>query len=483
MEHLSTKTFINDLCSTTPTLRLSRSSYTAATASSLITKSSLSHLHLGTGASLYLNITPLLLSTTTELILVTCFWASSPTLATLNNVLLCLSSKSLTRDPTGETKIRVRICLSSLSLWQKLFQAQEAYGCIYPPEQWETKLGLPRPDELRGLDLEVRCKFFRPLSVMHPKFVMVDGETVVLPSCNVSWEDWFEGGVVLDGAVVGHFKGFWERHWGGYQGSKGAGAQFMPSGDIDDNLYTGLETDQSNQGDVLPRRIALDIKDVDTVFLESDYHVNPYFMPFPWQRTPPPPWTPLNAFLLSVFRTVERRIYIQTPNVTAIPVLNAILDMLGRGVEVHIVTSERLMILEQLVTAGTTTARCMQRLINRYRDMKARAGLQSPTQERLMEEGGVVLPGRLVVEYYQPARSQTRGQTCVEPVQSHLKLTVADDELVILGSGNMDRASWYTSQELGVAFYSPALAETLQTTLEALLRPRKKLLFDSRNNT
>jgi len=483
MEYPSTKTFINDLCSTTPTLRRSRSSYTAAAASSLITKSSLSHLHLGTGASLYSNITPLLLSTTSELILVTCFWAPSHTLATLNNVLLSLSSKALTRDPTGVSKIRVRICLSSLSLWQKLFQVQEAYGCSYPPKQWETKLGLPKPEDLKGLDLEVRCRFFRPLSVMHPKFIMVDGETVVLPSCNVSWEDWFEGGVVLSGAVVGHFRGFWERHWGGYRVSKGAGAQFVPFRDAANERYTGLEADRSIRGDVLPKRVALDIREVDTVFLESDYHVNPYFMPFPWQCTPPPPRTPLNAFLLSVFRTVERRIYIQTPNVTAISVLNAILDMLRRGVEVHILTSERLMILEQLVTAGTTTARCMQRLIKRYQDMEARAGLQSPTQERLMEEGGLVLPGRLVVEYYQPARSQTRGQACEEPVQSHLKLTVADDELVILGSGNMDRASWYTSQELGVAFYSSALAETLQTTLEALLKPRKKLLFDSRNES
>jgi len=334
-----------------------------------------------------------------------------------------------------------------------------------------------------GLDFEVRCKFFRPLSVMHPKFIMVDGQTVVLPSCNVSWEDWFEGGVVLSGAVVDHFRGFWERHWGGCRYSKTARGYPLPSRHTGDDLSPVIKTDTSIQGHVFPKRVALGLKDVDTIFLESDYHVNPNFMPFPWQPTPPPPLTPLNAFLLSVFRTVKRKIYIQTPNVTAIPVLKSILDMLGRGVDVHIVTSERLMILEQLVTAGTTTARSMQRLIKKYRDMRYQAGLRSPTQERLMEEGGAVSLGRLVVEYYQPMTTQSRDQICAEPVQSHLKLTIADDELVILGSGNMDRASWYTSQELGVAFYSSALAETLQTSLESVLRPRKKLLFDSRNET
>lgn len=101
-----------------------------------------------------------------------------------------------------------------------------------------------------------------------------------------------------------------------------------------------------------------------------------------------------------------------------------------------------------------------------------------------MEEGHVRLPGRLVIEYYQPVedRSQTTA-ACAEPVQSHLKLTIADDELTILGSGNMDRASWYTSQELGVAFFSPSLATTLRNTLEDVLRHRKRLLFDSNKNS
>jgi len=47
-----------------------------------------------------------------------------------------------------------------------------------------------------------------------------------------------------------------------------------------------------------------------------------------------------------------------------------------------------------------------------------------------------------------------------------------------LGSGNMDRPSWYTSQELGVAFYSDELCQRIRTTVDGALRGRKRLVFN-----
>jgi phosphatidylserine/phosphatidylglycerophosphate/cardiolipin synthase-like enzyme len=74
-------------------------------------------------------------------------------------------------------------------------------------------------------------------------------------------------------------------------------------------------------------------------------------------------------------------------------------------------------------------------------------------------------PGRLEIGYYTP-RSGTATE---EPNKSHLKLTIVDEEIVVLGSGNMDRASWYTSQELGIAFFSKDLAKQVrETTMEGL---------------
>lgn len=59
-----------------------------------------------------------------------------------------------------------------------------------------------------------------------------------------------------------------------------------------------------------------------------------------------------------------------------------------------------------------------------------------------------------------------------EPVKSHLKLTVVDDEVTVLGSGNMDRASWFTSQELGVALLSREIAESVLSCAVAELDDR-----------
>ena len=54
----------------------------------------------------------------------------------------------------------------------------------------------------------------------------------------------------------------------------------------------------------------------------------------------------------------------------------------------------------------------------------------------------------------------------------HFKSTIIADEIIVLGSGNMDRASWYTSQELGVAFASRELAAQVQKEFnDFLARP------------
>ena len=63
-------------------------------------------------------------------------------------------------------------------------------------------MGLPAPEELAGLELVVKSVFVRPFSVMHPKFIIVDRKRAFMPSCNVSWEDWFEGCIDMEGAIV-----------------------------------------------------------------------------------------------------------------------------------------------------------------------------------------------------------------------------------------------------------------------------------------
>ncbi len=95
--------------------------YYSRSPQSLITISNIHTFTTGTGSSLYNSLVPLLESTENELLLVTCFWASSSTRDTLNAVLRKLSDKAVRR---GTEKIRVRICFSSSSMFQKLFHKQ-----------------------------------------------------------------------------------------------------------------------------------------------------------------------------------------------------------------------------------------------------------------------------------------------------------------------------------------------------------------------
>ena len=439
---------------------------------SLVRKARVEQVAFGTGETIYKNtILPAIAAAEHEVILVTCFWARSPTLDAFSETLIALSDKAL----RSGRKIRVRICFSSLSLWQKLTQTSSLDGKVWAPKECEKRLGLPPPETLGGLDVEVRSVFVRPFCVMHPKFVIVDRKTVVLPSCNVSWEAWFEGAVVLKGGVVGQFVQFWSEFW-----ARGESLDAGEDGDEEDVEVVTVKAVMCKSNTDFHWTIS-GLGSTRSVFLPSPHHRNPRFSLLPWRSCPPPPPTPLNTFILAILRDAREKIYIQTPNLTAPPVLSALLEALKRGVDVEILTSERLMILEQLVTAGTTTKRCVNALIKKHKRLlrEYRRRINDWTSAELASN---VRPGRLRILFFQPDRSGS-GAGEAEPTQSHFKFMNVDFEWTVFGSGNMDRASWFTSQELGVAFQSGASAEMqigaeVGACLERIMDKRRKLWYD-----
>jgi hypothetical protein len=117
-----------------------RPNYWAGNTETLITTSNIHSLEFGTGCTIYTNsILPAIALAESEVILVTCFWARSRTLEHLNATLIDLSAKSLRKGK----KIRVRICFSSLSIFQKLFHTSSLQGQTYPASQWRSKLARP----------------------------------------------------------------------------------------------------------------------------------------------------------------------------------------------------------------------------------------------------------------------------------------------------------------------------------------------------
>lgn len=130
------------------------------------------------------------------------------------------------------------------------------------------------------------------------------------------------------------------------------------------------------------------------------------------------------------------------------------------------------MTAEQLVTAGTTTPRCLRELGRwaakrglsaklhiRYFDAPGGPGGEN---ERRCPEAGKPPKKRKKVNDRRGLERRRRDdgeggddddddeQTELRPVKLHAKVTIVDGERMLLGSGNMDAASWGTSQELGV---------------------------------
>ncbi|RYP48942.1 hypothetical protein DL769_011148 [Monosporascus sp. CRB-8-3] len=450
---------------------------------------------IGTGASIYTRtLLPAILEAEREVILVTCFWAPSSTLNALNETLTKLAKQRCEEIRNGSAAgpdahilppLRIRICFSSRSPFQKLFHTSSRAGYVYPPSQWPTKLGLPTPELLEAgrIDLQVKTLFFLPFSVMHPKFLIIDRRRAFLPSCNISWESWLEGCVQITGDAVSRLMQF---YWGVWEHDTGDGMGDRSDCEQRDSITRmsssigriGLTSVESPA--TLFKR--LDVGTTPTVLLPSSHHRNPQFRPFPWQLTARPPATPLNCAILHLFDISQSTIYLQTPNLTSSAVIDALLEALQRSINVTIVTSKGMMVLEQIVTAGTTTSMCLISFIRRYRQRQAR----NSKAEAVGDPGSTVdleaqysRLGKLKISYFHPATRDSATRPLEEPVQSHLKLTIVDGQYTVLGSGNMDRASWFTSQELGILFQSREFASSVSESVAEVLSDRLDTIFDS----
>ncbi|KAI1463377.1 phospholipase D/nuclease [Daldinia caldariorum] len=461
----------------------------------LVSTATVKSFCIGTGASIFLrSLLPAIAAAKHEVILVTCFWARGPTLDALRETLEKLAEyrreliRSIRSTNTGLDALpplKIRICFSSRSLFQKLFHPSSKDGYVYPPSTWPARLGLPSQEVLEAglIDLRVKSLFFLPFSVMHPKFLIVDRERAWLPSCNVSWEDWFEGCVEVAGDAVTTLVEFYRHVWDKQLESH------LPDGDglspDHPQPLTLAESVQVSTSRNHPSTLENFVSDIETpaILLPSSHHCNPRFDLIPWHNHPPPPSTPLNTAVLQLLYMAEHTVYMQTPNLTSAMVIDKLLEALERGVNVTIVTNARLMLLEQLVTAGTTTSRCLNSLISRYKRLKSQNSLSTsndnPENSSMAVDIEAQQPqlGVLNVYYYRP---NSEGQTNVmasEPVQSHLKLTIIDTQYVVLGSGNMDRASWFTSQELGILFHSKDFATALENAVFGILDSRRESVF------
>ncbi|KAI1097784.1 phospholipase D/nuclease [Jackrogersella minutella] len=461
---------------------------------SLVSSSHVRSFQLGTGASIYTqSLIPAILGAKHEILFVTCFWAASPTLSALKEALEKLAEERRERihssSPHGNavSPLKIRICFSSRSLFQKLFHTSSKDGYVYPSSTWSKKLGLPSPDVLDAglIDIRVKTLFFLPFSIVHPKFLIIDRQRAWLPSCNVSWEAWLEGCIEISGNAVAGVVEFYRHVW---------------DQQLEDQLTAGINSDDGSESSrefeltsvPSPANLfetSFPGVETPTVLLPSSHHRNPRFDLIPWHNSPSPPPTPLNYAVLQLIDMAEHFIYIQTPNLTASVVVDKLLEALQRGVNVAIVTSKNLMVLEQIFTAGTTTSFSLRSLIQKYRKLEAqqsrsKTSLSGEDSRRDIDvEAQRPSLGFLTIDYFRPDPEREGDSTAdgavEEPVQSHLKLTLVDAQYIVLGSGNLDRPSWYTSQEFGILFHSHEIATTIGAAVGNVLASRRESVFSS----
>lgn len=477
-------------------MTLSQSSSDHVDATALASCSTLIAFDHGTGASLYKNLLlPAILNARHEIILTTCFWATSETLQELVSTLRELSTRVTSAKHPERPVIKVYLCFSSQSATQKLFHTTSEDGYTYPANEWSEKLGLPPPNEVPGLDITVKSLFFRPFSVLHSKYIIIDRQIVFFPSCNVSWEDWYECAVGLKGPIVKDTFDFWKDVW-------------RPAGLIDLSLET-TSSDLTYQHYPQAEHTKPSFENpVKSTLLPHPHNASLlqaiWFVP---KLDVPLPKSPLNTTLLRLISHAESEVIILTPNFTSSAAFAAVCSALSGGVRVHLITDRRMMVPEQLATSGLTTEQCVDSLINEYKT--GFHGRKLQTRLARLEEfigrkpsSETAVPGKLKVSYFQqpldvPPTSSTSLQTHLQDkgetnfdvaanaTKSHIKLTLVDRRAIILGSGNMDRASWRTSQELGILLEdedgvgdSTSTAEKLWLEVERGLKGCLEAYFD-----
>jgi len=464
--------------------------------SNLLTASNPVSYHVGTGRQLLNYVFDSILTGLTavehELLFVTCFWSKSSSLENLSKTLLELNRlHPLSRGEDRRRKLRIRICISSRSAFQKLFHTSSDKGYTYAnTSRAYQNLGLPPPEKLGNLDIVIKSKFFRPISVLHGKYVIVDRKRLFLPSCNVSWEEWLEGMGVFEGGIVDSFLEYYHQTWG----STGGSLQSL----------SGAQNNRCTESIWVPNPLPpLSIQFQrdrlsPTIFLTQPHHaVFPplRFVPaaiskvistcLPFRISPriiPAPLTPQNVFMTALARQARRSIFIQTPNLTCPDFLEVLYERLtrpGESIDIEIITCTKMMVLEQVVTTGLGGPSPKKDGVGGKRRWGATT--ESCVNELLrLANDNINETSTLSIYYYTPlpavsASSVHDGDvegrfTAQEEMemarQSHVKAMIVDGEVAVVGSANGDRASWFTSGEVNVMVLDESFARGVKDSLE-----------------
>jgi phosphatidylserine/phosphatidylglycerophosphate/cardiolipin synthase-like enzyme len=460
----------------------------------LVTTSQPLAFTLGTGEQILSNIFKSCLETKYELIFATCFWNKrSQSCRDLVALLRLLSEKAIAQSRT----IQVRICFSGVSTWSKRMTSRR--GKVRKPEKWKH-YGLPPAEEIMGLNMVVQYKFMYPCGFMHPKYVIMDRKRAWMPSCDLTSEKWLECCIEMEGEIVSDkmFK-FWSSVWGIHRaGTELPPFFYKPDATQLESVPLGLpqllrkirgpdSNSNTESSTSSARKIGRMISEVTFPLIEAA-ETTTVLLPSPHsntyqERTLPPCPDAWNTFIQHNIRAAKSSIFIVCPTFSGMNLYIALKAAFERGVDIHMILSRKHRELEHMVVMLWTTSYWVGRLRHAWNRAKHRFNKKNREYDSNMRKGKFNSAdrrpklGSLHIGYYTPNHNldpETQGG--VEPTKLHMKMVCFDDEVIVLGSGNMDFTSMHSLQELCVAFYSKEMVASISRTLETFLQGRVSYL-------
>ncbi|KAK6535839.1 hypothetical protein TWF281_000089 [Arthrobotrys megalospora] len=388
----------------------------------------------------------LIVEAKSEVMIFSNFWKFSYAARRIGDALRVLSERlGLAEEPC----VHVRIMFDRGSI-KHLF-----YSRVTVTEaEWIT-LGLPPTKEIPKIHLEVLNYHNFPLGTLHSKFMVVDKRIAVLNSCNIQDNSNLEMMCQFEGPIVDDIWDHAMSTWGQTVelGLSSPTEDISPStsptvqrSDEVDSLSADdppIRLTANDVTEVLNRsvsnRILPDATDGDITERPFRSHIRLTTEDLPMALVPRAPYawlgnnslnTPQNVAWLSGIRFAKFKIFIQTPDLNASPVVTALLDAVRRGVEVSIV-----------LCLGYNDLGEMLPMQGGHNESVV-AGMKRELSEKERE---------MLKIYWYVGRDMTRPVHASKHFRTcHIKLMIVDDRIGIMGSGNQDTQSWFHSQEINI---------------------------------
>ncbi|KAG8941185.1 hypothetical protein FRC00_012487, partial [Tulasnella sp. 408] len=414
-----------------------------------------------------------------EVFIATNYWQVGNAASTLVASLRDLSKRSVERG----VKVVVKLMYDRGALGQ----LKENHLLVTEEEWTAEQIKLPPRSELPGLDLEV-VNYHRPIfGTFHAKYAVIDRRIALLNSNNIQDMPNMEMMIHLEGPIVDSFYDTallsWDRALNPtlplIKGPRAADRdpQKDPYKFGHDNALIACKDPEGP-----PATPPLDVAEPQSAAVrptvEKDYSLaerlqwqhhpltdgsrllipkeagyNPYFAHSsheecamalvnrrPYGAPKHSDWlTPQDVAWLAGVKHAQKRVFIQTPDFNAKPIVEAVLDAARRGVE------------------------CVLYICVGYNDAGEALPFQGGTNEEVVKNMYTALEDKykhnLRVHWYTAIDQDRPVNASLKKRNCHIKLMIIDDAVGIQGNGNQDAQSWYHSQEVNIMIDSPVVCK------------------------